>query len=418
MSNYDTEAAELRLFMEDLCCDVCRFRHLEDGVDPEQIRIRQDVDLRLSDCFADIQITVLGQPPYFVEVKLGADADDVVERVARKYDRLTPVSEEAAKVIVVAGAWDDHEGYDESFKAGLRARVHPKLELEIWTPAFLREKLHRYFKAEVVRFEREELIKMRAAVERIKGGFAFGAEYSGSPAQAALMWHFGCWTIHSVREAAEHGCGPDALLQTGLFRDVAILVADLSGFSAYVRDTRDDSVVQTVLNSFYTKTRRAVINCGGMLSQFVGDAVIAAFGVPACSPGYIDQALECALAIMDIGKSVSHKWQSHIDRLQPVKGCHTGLALGDMLVVPHRAYSRSHMGIVADSINMAARLSSAAGPGQIVVSNAFHQRINKPHRRHFVDMEPIEAKNVGKLQSWKWDVEETHGADAAAVAAP
>ncbi len=418
MSNYDTEAAELRLFMEDLCCDVCRFRHIEDGVDPEQICIRQDVDLRLSDCFADIQITVPGQPPYFVEVKIGADADDVLERVARKYGQLTHISENAGKVIVVAGAWDDHEGYDETFKAGLRERVHPKLELEIWTPAFLREKLHRYFKAEVVRFEREELIKMRAAVERTKGEFAFGAEFSGSSAQAALMWHFGCWTIHSVREAAKHGCGPDALLQTGLFQDVAILVADLSGFSAYVRDTRDDSVVQTVLNSFYTKTRRAVINCGGMLSQFVGDAVIAAFGVPAHSPGYIDQALECALAIMDIGKSVSHKWQSHIDRLQPVKGCHTGLALGDMLVVPHRAYSRSHMGIVADSINMAARLSSAAGPGQIVVSNAFYQRINKPHRRHFVDMEPIEAKNVGKLQSWKWDVEATHGSGAAAVATP
>ncbi len=43
MSNYDTEAIELRLFMEDLCCDICRFQHLEDGVDPEQIRIRQDV---------------------------------------------------------------------------------------------------------------------------------------------------------------------------------------------------------------------------------------------------------------------------------------------------------------------------------------------------------------------------------------
>jgi class 3 adenylate cyclase len=76
------------------------------------------------------------------------------------------------------------------------------------------------------------------------------------------------------------------------------------------------------------------------------------------------------------------------------------------------------MGIVADSVNMAARLSSAAGPGQIVASNAFYQRINRPHRRHFVDMEPIEAKNVGKLQSWKWDVEETHGAGAAVVAAP
>jgi class 3 adenylate cyclase len=412
MSNYDTEAIELRLFMEDLCCDLCRFQHLEDGVDPEQIRIRQDVDLGLSGCFADIQITVPGQPSYFVEVKLGRDADDVIDGIARKYGHLTSVSEKAGKVVVVVGAWDGSDGKTEAFETGLRAQVHPNLQLEIWNPAALRDKLRRYFQVEVLQFERDELIKLRAAVEHTKASLAFGAEYRGSPTEAMLMWHFGCWTIHAARKAAEHnsGSGTDTLLQTGLYRDVAILVVDLSGFSAYVRDTRDDSVVQTVLTSFYTKARRAVINCGGMLSQFVGDAVIAVFGVPAGSQGYIDQALDSALAIMDIGKSVSNKWQRHIDRLQPVKGCHTGLAVGDMLVVPHRAYSRSHLGIVADSVNMAARLSSVARPGEIVVSNAFYQRLSKPHRGHFAEMEPIEAKNVGRLQSWKWDVEATRAA--------
>jgi adenylate cyclase len=339
-------------------------------------------------------------------VKWCLEADEIIERIARKYSRLTSVSEKAGKVIVVVSAVDPD---DRAFTASLRASIDQNLALEIIGPDLLREKLRHHFQHEVVRFDRDELIRMRAAVERVKGGLAFGPEYSGSPSEAMLMWHFGCWTIRSLRDGSDQAVPAD-LLQTGLYRDVAILMADLSGFSAYVRDTRDDSVVQAVLTSFYTKTRRAVINCGGMLSQFVGDAVIAAFGVPVNSPGYIDQALECAVAIMDIGKSVSNKWQKHIDRVQAVRGCHTGLALGDMLVVPHRAYSRSHLGIVADSVNMAARLSSAARPGEIVVSNAFYNAAGKTARSHFSEMEPIEAKNVGRLQAWQWDVENTRNA--------
>lgn len=422
MSNYDTEAVELRLFMEDLCCDVCRFQHVEDGIAPEQIRIRQDVDLGLSGCFADIQVSIPGQLAYFVEVKLCRGADDILDRITRKYGQLTRVSEEAGRLIVVVSDLDCDAG---SFAASLRAKVHRALAIEVWTPQVLRDKLRRHFQLEVVQFERSELVRMRAAVERTKGSFAFGPQYSGSSAESMLMWHFGCWTINGIRKnvirnAADQdsGSSADTLLPTGLHRDVAILVVDLSGFSAYVRDTRDDSVVQTVLTSFYTKARRAVINCGGMLSQFVGDAVVAAFGVPVHSPGYIDQALECSAAIMDIGKSVSNKWQRHIDRLQPVRGCHAGVALGDMLVVPHRAYSRSHMGIVADSVNMAARLSSVAGPGEIVVSNAFYRRLGKAYLGQFVEMEPIEAKNVGRLQAWKFDLEKARRAGTETMVPP
>jgi class 3 adenylate cyclase len=408
MSNFDIDATELRLFMEDLCCDVCRFGHMEDGVAPDQVHIRQDVDLKLSDCYADIRITVPGQPAYFVEVKLNRDADDIVDQIARKYGQLTPVSEKAGKVIVVLSALD---GDPAAFEARLRARIHPNLALELWYPPSLRDKLRRYFQLEVVQFERDELLRMRAAVGRIKGGFAFGAQYTGSTVESMLMWHFGCWTIQGLRKAAgpDNDGGAEAILKTGLFQDVAIVVVDLSGFSAYVRDTRDDSVVQAVLTSFYTKARRAVINCGGMLSQFVGDAVIAAFGVPARSPDYIEHALDCAVAIMDIGKSVSHNWQRHIDRIQTVKGCHTGIALGDMLVVPHRPYSRSHMGIVSDSVNMAARLSGFALPGEIVVSNAFYQASCRTRRGSFEEMQPLDAKNVGRLQAWKWKADGASG---------
>jgi class 3 adenylate cyclase len=410
VSIWNTDAMELRLFMEDLCCDICRFQHLAEGVPAESIRIRQDFDLGLPGAFADIRITVPGARPYFIEVKWTQDCDEIVERIAAKYSTLTPGSTDAAKVIVASGV---PECDGAKLASMLRDNVHPSLEIEVWDTARLREFVRKYLNTEIASFDPEELVKLRAAIELVKGSYAFGENYSHSPAEAVLKWHFGCWTIRRLRQ--QPGYSEATVFRSGLYTDVATLMVDLSGFSSYVRDTRDQGVVQQVLTSFYTKSRRAVINHGGMLYQFVGDAVIGVFGVPAVWPGYLDAAIECAAAIMDIGRSVSNKWQRLTDRIQPVAGCHTGVALGDLLIVPLRSYSRSHFGLVADSVNMAARLSSAARPGEMVVSNALFQGLHHSTKHPFTPMEPIEAKNVGTLQAWKWDCDAARRAHATAA---
>src|SRR5687767_13374624 len=64
---------ELRLFLEEICCNLCRFRHVRaDGIPPERVRIDQEVCLGGSGAvFADIRVRAPGIAPYFVEVKYG-----------------------------------------------------------------------------------------------------------------------------------------------------------------------------------------------------------------------------------------------------------------------------------------------------------------------------------------------------------
>jgi len=386
----------LRLYLEDLCCDLCHFEHLSEGIPSQDIRIRREVDLGIPGTFADVSISLPEAKAYFVEIKWAYERQEIVDRIAHKYGSTAPLPEKAQKVRVVASGVDSDLAALES---ELRARVRPGLEVEVWTESRLRESILRNFRVDVKSFEREDLLALRAEIDRIKGQFAYGDGFTGSAAQATLMWHLGCWTIRRLRQ--ETKLPLESIVRKGLYRDSAILIADLSSFSSYVRDSPDDSVIQNALASFYTKTRREVINCGGMMSQFVGDAVVAVFGVPVCFPDYIEKALECAESIRDIGKSVSLTWQSHIDRLQSAAGCHTGIAVGDLHLVPLRSYSHSHIGIVADAVNMAARLSSAAQPGEIVLSNAFYQRLGKASRMRFAETDPIEAKNVGRLQIWR-----------------
>lgn len=111
--------------------------------------------------------------------------------------------------------------------------------------------------------------------------------------------------------------------------------------------------------------------------------------------------MECAKALIDIGNSVSNEWQRQIDHLQSAGGCHIGMALSDLQVVSLRPFSRAHMGAIADSINTAARLSSAAAPDEIVVSNSLFQRFNEESQTEFRTMEPIEARNIGRIRAWK-----------------
>jgi len=78
-----------------------------------------------------------------------------------------------------------------------------------------------------------------------------------------------------------------------------------------------------------------------------------------------------------------------------------GMALGEVQMLSLRPFSRTHMGAVADAMNLAARLNSVAGPGEIVVSNLLHEALLDTERASFTELEPVEAKNIGRVRAWK-----------------
>ena len=66
-----------------------------------------------------------------------------------------------------------------------------------------------------------------------------------------------------------------------------------------------------------------------------------------------------------------------------------------------RPLSLTHMGAVADAINLAARLNEVAGCDEIVVSNMFYQRLPHAARNNFRELEPVDARNIGRVRAWK-----------------
>jgi adenylate cyclase len=144
-----------------------------------------------------------------------------------------------------------------------------------------------------------------------------------------------------------------------------------------------------------------VLNAGGMLNQFVGDSVMALFGVPEAQDDYEVRALRCALDMLNIGASVANDWQRHIDHVQDAAGCHVGMAIGDLNIVSMRPFSRAYMGAVGEANNIASRLTSVAADGEIVISNHLYQRLPPALQSAFHALEAIDAKNIGRIQAWK-----------------
>ncbi len=391
---------EARLFLEELCCDLCRFEHVAAGLAGLDVNILREFYLGRPGAFADLRVEPRGQQPYFVEVKYAYESAQIVRHLARKYGHDAPIPLAGLRLIVVI----DRSGRDDwdALTHEIRVAVHPELQLEFWSEETVSRLVQARFNATIEAPTESNFVKVREVINRAKAALAFGEQSETAPQhplQASLLWHFGSWYLRDRRQAA--ALDPRSVLPPGLYPRVVVLLADLCSFSSYVRDTPDERISRQALTAFYSRARYQIINNGGMLYQFVGDEVVALYGLRGARASYVQDALDTAQALVDIGNSVSHHWQRHIDRLQTAGGVHIGMAIGELQVVSLQPFGRTHMGVVGDVINMAARLMSTAGPSEIVVSNTLFCELSESLHAEFSEVEPVDAKNIGRIKAWK-----------------
>ena len=394
------DQGDLRLFLEEICCELCRYRHVvHDGLEPETVITTREVRLPRPDVFADIKIEPADQPPYFVEIKWGHKQDEFIHRLVRKYGHAASVG---CRKIVVLTDLAGGPGWPEIGSA-LRQRLSPELELEIWGEKELLAQMADCFQLRVPSLNEADFQDIRDAIIRAQWRYAFGDKAEASLVLAhTLLWHFSPWKLRRIHR--ELAVEPEHIMQPGIYRNLVIVMADLSGFSSYVRDTRDEAVVRQAMTAYYSQARQAVLDAGGMMDQFVGDETIGIFGYPQPYPDQIADALRCARRLGDIGEIVCKHWQRRLDRVQHAEGVHVGIAGGHLNQLPLRAFSRLYFTFIGDSLNMTARLMNEARPGEIVISNSLYHSLSPEDRMRFEQDAHVEAKNVGLIRCWRWPV--------------
>ncbi|MET8147151.1 AAA family ATPase [Actinoplanes sp. NPDC049668] len=152
-------------------------------------------------------------------------------------------------------------------------------------------------------------------------------------------------------------------------RLVVVLFTDLVGWTS-LAERLDPEPLQLFLESYYDICVTAVERHGGVVEKFIGDAVMAVFGVERARE---DDALSALSAAFGMRDEVSRLVVAGSGGVNPA--IHCGLAAGEALVT-HSA--RAGVRIVGDVVNLAARLQSAAPAGEILVNETM-ARLVQPH---------------------------------------
>ncbi|MBM4301030.1 MAG: hypothetical protein FJ121_05800 [Deltaproteobacteria bacterium] len=146
---------------------------------------------------------------------------------------------------------------------------------------------------------------------------------------------------------------PGLLALGGRRQIVTVLFADIRNFTTLSESMAPEAVVE-VLNTYFTEMVDLVFKYQGTLDKFVGDALMAVFGVPLPLPQAANHAVECALAM-----------QRHLRQMQaagqtPIQGMRIGINTGEAIVGNIGSNKRMDFTVVGDAVNVAARLQELA----------------------------------------------------------
>jgi adenylate cyclase len=178
--------------------------------------------------------------------------------------------------------------------------------------------------------------------------------------------------------------------------DMTVLFCDLRGFTA-LSENLEPAIVRLMLNHYYDRVTDIVLSMRGTLMKYVGDEVFAVWGAPLPSSDHPQRALECAMAIQEVTPELNAEL---LEMGAPEVSFGIGLNTGDAVAAHFGGGRRRQYDVVGDTVNVGARLCSAAGRGEIILSDAVLTRVPSPPPVEPVG--PIELKGVSRsLRLWR-----------------
>lgn len=166
--------------------------------------------------------------------------------------------------------------------------------------------------------------------------------------------------------------------------DLTVVFWDISGFSklcdSLYASQIPDSIVE-FLKEFYEKVRTVALKYGGEVGKFMGDGVMALFGLnyrgdkDIGTSSHVDGALNAAMELRDTFKQLmkptwDKKWKANINQSTDI-GLKCGINTGDVIVAEVGADGRQYIG---PTVNYASRFANLAKGNDIVMSQITYTR--------------------------------------------
>ncbi len=171
--------------------------------------------------------------------------------------------------------------------------------------------------------------------------------------------------LHLDLKPASQGEGPLERLPI-VETQVTVLLADIRDFTALM-EAYPPRLMARLLNRFLAAMCAIVDRYDGYVDKFMGDSVMAVFGVPRRRPDDLLRALACAASMQ---QALAKLNQRHHRRGEPALyagiAVHLGAVMAGSFGPPrHNAYT-----VIGDTVNLAARIEAFSLRGQVLISEA------------------------------------------------
>jgi class 3 adenylate cyclase/tetratricopeptide (TPR) repeat protein len=184
-------------------------------------------------------------------------------------------------------------------------------------------------------------------------------------------------------------------------KTVSVLFCDLAD-STMLGERLDPEPLRELLGRWYEEMRIAVERHGGTVEKFIGDAVMAVFGLPRA---HEDDALRAVRAALDMQRAVERMNASLAERQVPELRIRIGINTGEVVTGDEAATLAT-----GDAVNTAKRLEEAAGGGEILIGAVTEALVR--HASRLESLDPVAAKGKSApVEAWRV-LEAIAGADS------
>ena len=184
---------------------------------------------------------------------------------------------------------------------------------------------------------------------------------------------------------------PDNQWMKGSKEEATVLFVDIRGFTTIAEEKEPETVVE-LLNDHFTRITDIVIRHGGHLNKFVGDEVMAVFGTPAPNAQHAEAAVRATLDIQEEMARLGREKEMGDVSFQVGIGVNSGEIVAGNLGSP----KRMEYTVIGDNVNIAARLTSIAKGGEILISKQTYESIKEKGRLKVAERGkvPVKGKKV------------------------
>lgn len=174
-------------------------------------------------------------------------------------------------------------------------------------------------------------------------------------------------------------------LVPGERRKLTMLFSDIKGFTTWSEQLQPEELVAQ-MNEYFQAMLDNIISNGGVINKFIGDAIVALFGMEESHEGEAPlQAIKAGLAMQESLKGLNEDRKE--EALPPIN-MRIGINTGEVAIGSIGTMQRSELTVMGDNVNLAQRTEGECEPGRVALTEFAYGEVK----------DKIEAESLGLRQ--------------------